>query len=102
MCSFFAIFASLFAISSHSETGGACLSNKWAFLCSIFCSIVVTCSSAFGAYLSVEFALRASDSPIKGEHEAVINKLKIDVLHNEIAILQSCLYLESALQDRFE
>lgn len=102
ICSFFAIFAALFAISAHSETGGACLSNMWAFKCSLFCSAICSGSSSFGAYLSIKFALIASTSQIIGEHSAVIDKLKITVLHNEIAILQSCLYIECVLQASFQ
>lgn len=99
ICSFFAIFAALFAISANSEAGGACLSNMWAFKCSIFCSGVCAGSSSYGAYLSIKFALIAGKSEILGEHSAVIDKLKITVLHNEIAILQSCLYIEAVLQE---
>ena len=99
ICSFLAIFAALFAISTHSEAGGACISNTWAFKSSVLCSLLCAGSTIFGAYLSIKFAILAGDSKIKGVHEAVIDKLKVHVLHNEIAILQSCLYIECVLQE---
>ena len=99
ICSFLAIFAALFAVSTHSEAGGACLSNRWALRCSILCSLVCSASASYGAYVSVTIAVLADQSPIIGTSPDVIDHLKLDVLHNEIAILQSCLYIECVLQE---
>ena len=99
ICSFLAIFAALFAVSTHSEAGGACLSNRWAFRCSILCSLICAVSASYGAYISVTIAIIADASPIIGTSPDVIDHLKLDVLHNEIAILQSCLYIECVLQE---
>ena len=55
MCSFMAIFSSLFAISAHSEAGGACMSNQNSFRASLLCSLVCSVSSSFGAYLRKRF-----------------------------------------------
>ena len=78
VCSFLAIFSSLFAISgapgfhwlwdtrsneknkngwknpvnkAHSEAGGACMSNQNSFRASLLCSLICLVSSSFGAFI---------------------------------------------------
>jgi len=123
ICSCFAVIASLFAISAHSESGqvrvrstarfrkscyknedfekprkGACVNSKWAYGTSCILSLICTGSAGFGAYLSIIYSNRAENSKTTGIPSSVQQYLGIESLTNEISILRSCLFIECACQ----
>ncbi|CBY07757.1 unnamed protein product [Oikopleura dioica] len=123
ICSCFAVIASLFAISAHSESGqvrvrstprfrksyykneyfekprkGACVNSKWAYGTSCILSLICTGSAGFGAYLSIIYSNKAENSKTTGIHPSVQQYLGIESLTNEISILRSCLFIECACQ----
>ena len=75
-----AIFSSLFAISAHSEAGGACMSNQNSFRASLLCSLVCSVSSSFGAYLRNGFKNTGSYVVHPPSVDRFLNHLKVENL----------------------
>lgn len=99
MCSFMAIFSSLFAISAHSEAGGACMSNQNSFRASLLCSLVCSVSSSFGAYLRKWFnEYQARSTP--NVHCVCSSQRSINV--NSVYVLFSLIYPVSLNQFKAE
>ena len=49
---------------------------------------------------SAKLAIVTMNSPVQGADPHVVEYIKVRILDNEISILQSCLFIESGLQDR--
>ena len=48
---------------------------------------------------SAKLALVTRKSPVQGVDAHVVDYIKVSILENEISILQSCLFIESGLQE---